>query len=52
MNERKLLVEVQTFSANPRMLRESLEKPNAPFRVEGVLQRAEVQNQNGRVYPK
>jgi hypothetical protein len=52
MNEKKLLVEIQTFRCDPNMLRESLEKPNAPFRVKGVLQRAGVKNQNGRIYPK
>jgi hypothetical protein len=52
MNDRKLLVEVQTFRADPSMLRESLEKPNAPFRVKGILQRATIKNQNGRIYPK
>jgi hypothetical protein len=52
MNERRLLVEVQTFRCDPNMLRESLEKPNAPFRVKGILQRAGVKNQNGRIYPK
>lgn len=52
MNDRKLLVEVQSFRADPNMLRESLEKPNAPFRVKGILQRAGIKNQNGRIYPK
>lgn len=52
MSQKQLLVEVQTFRADPIMLRESLEKPNAPFRVKGILQRANMLNQNGRVYPK
>ncbi len=52
MNERKLLVEVQTFRADPHLLRESLSNPNGPFRVKGILQRAGVKNQNGRIYPK
>jgi len=52
MNERRLLVEIQTFRADPAMLRESLDKPNAPFRVKGILQRAGIKNQNGRIYPK
>lgn len=52
MNDKKLLVEVQTFRVNPKVLKEALDKPNAPFRVEGILQRAEIKNQNGRVYPK
>ena len=52
MNERRLLVEVQTFSVDPKMIRESLNRPNAPFQVKGILQRAEIKNQNGRIYPK
>lgn len=52
MNERRLLVEVQTFKADPSMLRESLENPSKPFRAKGILQRAGIKNQNGRIYPK
>jgi hypothetical protein len=52
MNEKRLLVEVQTFRADPSMLRESLSSPNSPFKVKGILQRAGVKNQNGRIYPK
>jgi hypothetical protein len=52
MSEKRLLVEIQTFKCDPYMLRESLTKPNVPFRVKGVLQRAGVKNQNGRIYPK
>jgi hypothetical protein len=52
MSERKLLLEVQTFRADPIMLKESLSNPNAPFRVKGILQRAGIKNQNGRIYPK
>lgn len=49
---KKLLVEYQTFRCDPRILRESIENPNAPFRVRGILQMASVKNQNGRIYPK
>lgn len=52
MSDKKLLVEVQTFKVDPSLLRESLEKPNAPFKVKGILQRAGVRNQNGRIYQK
>lgn len=51
-NDKKLLVECITFKADPNMLKESLENPNAPFRVTGILQRAGIKNQNGRIYPK
>lgn len=50
--QRQLLVEVQTFRADPFMLRESISNPGSPFRVRGILQRANILNQNGRVYPK
>ena len=43
-----LLVEVTKF--NP-ILRESKERPGV-FEVEGVMQRAKAENQNGRVYSK
>ena len=43
-----LLVEVTKF--NP-ILRESKERPGV-FEVEGVMQRAGAQNQNGRIYTK
>lgn len=45
-------METMMFSADPKMLKESLDKPNTPFRVKGILQRAGVKNQNGRIYPK
>ena len=52
MSDRRLLVEIQTFRADPHILKESLDKPTNPFRVRGTLQRAEFKNQNGRVYPR
>ncbi len=50
-SEKKLLMECITFEADPRLLRESNEHPNQPFRVQGVLQRKGKKNQNGRIYP-
>lgn len=44
----QLLVEVTPFKS---ILRESKERPGV-FEVEGVMQRAKAQNQNGRVYKK
>lgn len=49
--EKKLLMEYITFEADPRLLRESSDHPNQPFRVQGVLQRKGKKNQNGRIYP-
>jgi len=50
-NKKLLLVECITFEADPVMLRESTERPNQPFRVNGILQRKGRKNQNGRIYP-
>jgi hypothetical protein len=44
----QLLVDVTPFKS---ILRESKEKPGV-YEVEGVMQRAKAQNQNGRVYAK
>ena len=44
----KLLVDVTPFKS---VLRESKERPGV-FEVEGVMQRAKAENQNGRVYSK
>src|SRR6056300_159822 len=44
----QLLVEVTPFKS---ILKESKERPGV-FEVEGVMQRAKAQNQNGRVYAK
>jgi hypothetical protein len=52
MNDKTLLVEVQLFKSDPTILKESLENGSQPFRVKGILQRAGVKNQNGRIYPK
>lgn len=49
---KQLLVDTILFSASPRMIAESEKKNNGKVIVSGVLQRAEVKNQNGRVYPK
>ena len=44
----QLLVDVTPFKS---VLRESKTRPGV-FEVEGVMQRAKAQNQNGRVYAK
>lgn len=48
---KQLLVDVMVFEVTPTMLREAEEK-HGRFLVNGVLQRANAKNQNGRVYPK
>jgi hypothetical protein len=47
-----LLIESTTFNfTNNDSVQESLDKGTSLF-VEGVIQRAEAKNQNGRIYPK
>jgi hypothetical protein len=50
-SDKKLLIECITFEADPKILRESVDHPNQPFRVSGILQRKGKLNQNGRIYP-
>ena len=49
---RELLVEYTTFEVTPQQINESLNKNDGKLIVNGVLQRADAKNQNGRVYPK
>ena len=46
-----LLQEYRQFKVD-KILAEQAVKENKPLIVQGVLQRAEAKNQNGRVYPK
>lgn len=48
---RQLLVEYIPFDVNPSLIQESINH-NTPLIVSGILQRAGVKNQNGRIYPK
>ncbi len=50
--EKTLLVDTIPFEVSPQTINESMKKNNGRLVVNGVLQRAESQNQNGRVYPK
>lgn len=50
--EKKLIVDCITFNVTPEMINESMEKNNGKLVVNGVLQRADAKNQNGRVYPR
>tara|TARA_R100001443_G_scaffold74150_1_gene81953 strand:- start:343 stop:954 length:612 start_codon:yes stop_codon:yes gene_type:complete len=52
MSQKQLLVEYTTFEVTPQQINESLSKNGGRLIVNGVLQRAEAKNQNGRVYPK
>ena len=52
MDKRQLLVDYTVFEVSPQAINESLTQNNGKLIVNGVLQRAEAKNQNGRVYPK
>ena len=47
-----LLIDTIPFTMTKRQINESLEDNNGRLIVNGVLQRAEAENQNGRVYPR
>ena len=49
---KQLLVDYTTFEVTPQAINESLAKNDGKLVVQGVLQRAESKNQNGRIYPK
>jgi hypothetical protein len=51
---KQLLVEHNLFNYSPTNIHESVSDTsgNKAFIVEGILQRAGVKNQNGRIYPK
>ena len=48
---KQLLVDTMIFEVTPAMLQEAKDQTGR-FLVNGVLQRADAKNQNGRVYPK
>lgn len=51
--EKQLLIDGISFvQITPQQLTESLEKNNGRLFIDGVLQRADAINQNGRKYPK
>ena len=50
--EKALLVDTIPFEVTPEQINESISSNGGRLIVKGVLQRAESQNQNGRVYPK
>ena len=52
MSKELLIERVSTFTLTPQLLQESAVKNNGRLIVEGVVQRANAKNQNGRVYPR
>ena len=49
---RQLIVDYLPFEITAQQINESIKTNDGKLVVKGVLQRAESQNQNGRVYPK
>ena len=49
---KQLLIEYMSFKPSPQVLSEAIKRPSKNLVVEGLVQRAEAKNQNGRVYPK
>ena len=49
---KQLIVDYIPFEVTPQQINESISKNEGRLIVNGVLQRAEAKNQNGRVYPK
>jgi len=48
----KLLKEWIGFGATQEQIKESLEKNHGILKLKGVIQRADAENQNGRIYPR
>ena len=49
---KQLIVDYLPFEIKPEQISESISENNGKLVVRGVLQRAEAENQNGRIYPK
>lgn len=49
---RQLIVDYLPFEVRPETITESMKSNNGKLMVKGVLQRANAENQNGRIYPK
>ena len=49
---RQLIVDYLPFDIKPSQINESMKENNGKLIVSGILQRANAENQNGRIYPK
>ena len=47
-----LLTEYRPFQVDKKLAEAALKESKAPFTVKGVIQRAEAENHNGRIYPR
>jgi hypothetical protein len=50
--EKQILAEYLPLQISGGVIRESMKQHNGKILIKGILQRAESQNQNGRVYPQ
>jgi hypothetical protein len=48
----RLLTSYEILESSPQLVKESLEQNNGRLILSGVIQRADVLNQNGRIYPR
>lgn len=51
-NTVKLITSWQNFDYNPEIIKESQKQYNGKIILKGILQKSDVLNQNGRIYPK
>ena len=49
---RQLIVDYLPFEVQPLQIAESMRENDGKLIVKGILQRANAENQNGRIYPK
>ncbi len=52
MSKELLIERISTFTLTPQLLQESVRNNKGRLIVEGIVQRANAKNGNGRVYPK
>jgi len=52
ITSRGLIVDYIPFEVSPEQITESIKNNDGKLVVKGVLQRADAQNQNGRIYPR
>jgi hypothetical protein len=52
MNDVRLLTSYDVLEYTPEMIRESRDRNGGKIIMKGIIQKADVLNQNGRIYPK
>jgi hypothetical protein len=51
MSDTRILKTFEVLDYTPEVIKESLEKNNGKIILKGIIQKADVLNQNGRIYP-